>query len=129
VSAGRDRLVSDGAVLRALVQAEIALVKALGSVGVAPPATMNAVLTAMSRVEIDPAELAEEAVSDGNPVIPLVRRLREAVADVPDGAGWVHRGATSQDIVDTAIAIVAQQAITRITAQLGRAVGALADRA
>jgi len=129
VTAGRDALVSDAAYLRALVQAEIALVKALGSVGLAPPATMDAVLTAIGKAEIDPAVLALEAVGDGNPVIPLVKRLRALVADVPGGAAWVHHGATSQDIVDTAIAILAQQAIQRIGQQLDRVVAALADRA
>lgn len=129
VSAGRDALVSDAAFVHALVQAEVALVKALGSVGVAPPATMHAVLAVIAKAEIDAAELAQEAVADGNPVIPLVGRLRALVAEVPDGPAWVHHGATSQDIVDTALAIVAQQAIGRITAQLDRVVRALADRA
>lgn len=129
VSAGRDSIVSDAAVLRALVQAEVALAKALGSVGVAPPATITAVLGRITKPDLDAAVLASEAVADGNPVIPLVRQLRALVADIPDGPAWVHHGATSQDIVDTAIAILAQQAIARIRLQLDRVVGALADRA
>jgi 3-carboxy-cis,cis-muconate cycloisomerase len=66
----------------------------------------------------DPAELGVRARAGGNPVIPLVAELH---ARVPEGsAGWVHRGATSQDILDTAAVLVGARAGRLIDGHLGR---------
>lgn len=128
VSVGADALVADDAVVAALVAAEVALVRALGSVGAAPDAAVADVERAAAGLRIDAAELAAGAVADGNPVGGIVARMRAAVAD-PGSSAWVHRGATSQDILDTAIAIVADRAIETIEADLGRIVAALAAHA
>jgi len=125
-----ERRVSDGALVAALVRAEVAFIRALARVGVAAPGTAAAVEAAASELEIDAPALATEAVADGNPVIPLVRRLREAVATRDaEAARWVHRGATSQDILDTALALVAADAVGAIDADLERAARALATLA
>src|SRR5699024_2821682 len=53
-----------------------------------------------------------DVVSGGNPVIPLIPRIR---AELPaDEAIWVHRGATSQDIMDSALMLLARHAGGRI---------------
>lgn len=57
------------------------------------------------------AILAGRARRGGNPIIPLLADLRAAVG--PDAAGFVHLGATSQDILDTALMLVAQRSIAR----------------
>lgn len=63
----------------------------------------------------------------GNPVIPLVAVLRARVAEVDaEAAGWVHRGATSQDVIDTALMLVASRALTRVDSALAATVDALA---
>ena len=61
----------------------------------------------LARAEaFDAAALAAEAAAAGNVVIPLVRKLTEAVAARnPESARYVHRGATSQDIMDTAVVL------------------------
>jgi 3-carboxy-cis,cis-muconate cycloisomerase len=68
----------------------------------------------------DPADLGRDAVGAGNPVVPLVRaltaRVREAAGD--EAAGWVHYGATSQDILDTATALVLRDALGAIEQDL-----------
>ena len=61
---------------------------------------------------LDAGVLAGAAVSGGNPVIPLVGMLRDRV---PEAAKpWVHRGATSQDILDSALLVVARNAGARL---------------
>lgn len=125
VSVGHDDLVADHAVLDALVAAEVALVRAYGSVGVAPAAVVDEVSSALGWQGngrgclghgLDAAVLAEASVSGGNPVIPLVGQLK---ARVPESArSWVHRGATSQDILDSALMLVSYRAGRAILSHL-----------
>jgi 3-carboxy-cis,cis-muconate cycloisomerase len=115
--------VSDEAWLRALLEAERALATAQASVGVISQEAAAAVIAACTG-DFDAAALADEGRRAGNPVEPLVRALREH-------AEFAHWGATSQDILDTAAALVAREATTLITAELdgvARACAELADR-
>ena len=118
----------DAALLRALLRAETALVQAQADLGLAPASAVTAVTTAAERLaRSDVRGLALRARSAGNPVLPLVADLTAAVG--PDAAGHVHRGATSQDILDTAMMLVAAEALDLIGADLARtaeAVGRLA---
>ncbi|WP_077488768.1 lyase family protein [Sinomonas mesophila] len=83
------------------------------------------------------ARLARDAQGGGNPVIPLVKELRKAVESVdPRGPGprslytaAVHQGLTSQDVLDSALMLVARRAVAGIAADLGAAGHALADLA
>lgn len=133
---GHDAAVSDAAVVGALVAAEVALVRAYDALGLAPARIADAVSAALgwratgvgcSGHGVDAVALAAAAVAGGNPVIPLVGMLRERV---PAGARpWIHRGATSQDILDTALVLVAASAADAVIADLDRAadaIGALA---
>ncbi len=129
VSVGRDAIVSDAAIVAAMIQVEVGLSRTLLSVDAAPQEPVEAFIAAVQGFTIDPAALALEAVKDGNPVIPLVKRLRALVADVPDGPGWVHHGVTSQDILDTALALVAHEALQRAAVDLDRVIQALARKA
>ena len=116
-------VVSDEAWLRALLEAERALATAQASVGVISQEAAAAVIDACTG-DFDAAALADEGRRAGNPVEPLVRALREH-------AEFAHWGATSQDILDTAAALVAREATTLITAELdgvARACAELADR-
>ena len=108
--------VSDRAWLEAMLAAERALVQAQARVGVAPAAAASAVAAACDAALYDAHELAEQGRATGNPAEPLVRALRERVGD--EYAGWVHRGATSQDIVDSAAMLVARHALRLIDAEL-----------
>lgn len=116
VTVGRDEVVSDAAVLDALIAVEVALGRAWVRVGAAPDAAAAAIADAAADHGIDPAELAAAAVAGGNPIIPLVKLLKRRV---PEGArDWLHRGATSQDIVDTALMLVARRAAVGVLASL-----------
>lgn len=128
VSAGHDASVGDAAVVDALVTAEVALVRALATVGGVDAAAAARVSTAFGWSAagcrdhgVDAATLATSAVAGGNPVIPLVAEMRgrgvESVA--------IHRGATSQDILDTALMLVSRNAIDEVARALDRADHAL----
>ncbi len=91
------------ALVAAMLRVELALARALARAGVIPADGADAIAAA-ARVELYEADaiIAETAIA-GTPVIPLVRMLTEHVE--PSARGWVHWGATSQDIVDTAMVL------------------------
>ncbi|MER6527385.1 3-carboxy-cis,cis-muconate cycloisomerase [Streptomyces sp. NPDC001508] len=117
----------DTAFLRALLDAETALTRAQASLGLAPHEAVATVTEAADPQRLDLASLAERARADGNPVIPLVADLTRAVGE-PYGT-YVHRGATSQDIMDTAMMLVAARTLAPLLTDLGRTERALAGLA
>ena len=135
VTAGHDDLVGDASVLEALIRAECALSAAYADIGIAPHAAGIEIAHAFGvdemhpskAVGLDASSLSEAAVAGGNPVIPLVARMKAHVSE--ELRGWVHRGATSQDILDTALMVVAQQAVAQVRRSLGHATVRLWDRA
>lgn len=119
----------DAAVLRAMLAAEAALVRAQADLGLAPASAAAVVsgVVADGGFATPPRDLALRARGGGNPVIPLVADLTAAVAARdPKAAEYVHRGATSQDIVDTALMLVAAEALELTLADLRRTARALA---
>ena len=119
---------TDAAYVRGMLDAEAALTRAQVAVGLAPPAAAEAVTAAAADTgRYDVRYLALRARSGGNPVIPLVADLTAAVKERdPDAAPYVHRGATSQDIWDTAAMLVASRALEPALADLARTAEALA---
>ncbi|TMR22920.1 3-carboxy-cis,cis-muconate cycloisomerase [Nonomuraea turkmeniaca] len=113
----------DVAFLQAMLDAEAALTRAQAALGLVPRPAADAVAAVARAGAFDLPGLVRRARSGGNPVIPLVEDLREAAS--PYGA-YVHRGATSQDIVDTAIMLVAYRTLGVVLADLDRVVAALA---
>lgn len=102
----------DSALVRAMLDAEVALARALVEVGLAPPQVADAIGRVAADLTLDPRALALAARASGNPVLPLVRELRAAVRAVdPDTAEWVHRGTTSQDVLDTALMMVSARVL------------------
>jgi 3-carboxy-cis,cis-muconate cycloisomerase len=93
-------------------------------VGVIGPEQAERIAAACRAERFDPAAIGAAAASAGNPAAPLAAALREAVGE--DAAGAVHRGATSQDIVDTAAMLVAQRALAPLLADLEAAADAAA---
>ncbi|MET8076573.1 3-carboxy-cis,cis-muconate cycloisomerase [Streptomyces sp. NPDC005303] len=115
---------SDGAYLQALLDAEAALTRAQAALGLAPAAAATAVTEAADAGRFDVRSLAERARGGGNPVIPLVGDLTKAVGE--EHGPYVHRGATSQDILDTATMLVAARTLDLLSADLDRVQRALA---
>ena len=123
-----DAEVSDRAVLQAMLDAERALAVASARVGVVPEAAAAAIAAACHADRFDPDDLGRRAPGAGNPVVPLVRDLTGAVerAAGPEAARWVHHGATSQDILDTAASLVASRALGPVLDDLDAAAGGCA---
>ncbi|GAB2909220.1 3-carboxy-cis,cis-muconate cycloisomerase [Nonomuraea fastidiosa] len=113
----------DAAVLQAMLDAEAALTRAQAALGLAPAEAAPAVTAAARAEAFDLPGLVVRARSGGNPVIPLVADLRRAAG--PYGA-YVHRGATSQDILDTALMLVAHRALGPVLAELDGVIERLA---
>ncbi|MBQ0995126.1 3-carboxy-cis,cis-muconate cycloisomerase [Streptomyces sp. RK62] len=112
------RATGDTAFLQALLDAEAALTRAQAALGLAPEEAARAVTGAADADRFDARALAEEARAGGNPVIPLVGALTRAVGE--EHGPYVHRGATSQDIMDTALMLVAVRALGPVLADLER---------
>lgn len=120
-------LFSDAAELDALVRVERALARAEGRLGVIPEAAGRAIDKALDGLAVDPASLAEGTRSSGVALPGLVKDLRKAVGG--EAAQFVHWGATSQDVADTALAIRLASVLDRLDAHLEALIGLLAEMA
>ena len=121
--------VSDRAWVQAMLDVEAALARAESRIGLIPSTAADGIASHCRVDEFDVAQLGKAAVRSANPVIPLVNALRAAVSQ--DAAPYVHRGATSQDILDTAMMLIARRGLDLILADLQQAAAAaatLADR-
>jgi len=116
--------VSDEAWLEAMVDAERALTNAESLVGIVPAWAAAAIAEQCEPDRFELAAILEQGRAVGNPAEPLVRALRESVGG--DAARWVHFGATSQDVVDTAAMLVARAAVELICDELDGAAAACA---
>jgi 3-carboxy-cis,cis-muconate cycloisomerase len=117
--------VSDDAWFRGLLEAEAALARAAAQVGLVPTTAADAVTAACADPSrLDLATVVAKAADAGNPVPPLVRALQDAVGE--RDAVAVHVGATSQDVLDTALVLLARNAISAIDADLVTASAAAA---
>ncbi|MER7758934.1 3-carboxy-cis,cis-muconate cycloisomerase [Streptomyces sp. NPDC097619] len=125
-----EAVTGDTAWLQAMLDAEAALARAQARMGLVPAAAA-AVITETARAEeFDLRALAEAARMAANPVVGVVSALTTAVAAAaPAAADYVHRGSTSQDVLDTATMLVAARALAVITADLERTADALAELA
>src|SRR5215210_7035844 len=104
--------VSGRAWLRAMLDAEGALALAQARVGLIPRQAAETIVSCCDADRFDPEEIGPKGRAQGNPVPPLVRALTEVVSEVSeDAARYVHKGATSQDIMDTAAMLVCRHAL------------------
>jgi 3-carboxy-cis,cis-muconate cycloisomerase len=105
--------------LQAMLDAEAALAAAEARAGLIPRKAAATIASCCEATRFDPEELGREGRAAGNPVPPLVKALTAAVSEVSEEAArYVHKGATSQDIVDSAAMLVARRALDLILAQL-----------
>jgi 3-carboxy-cis,cis-muconate cycloisomerase len=116
---GAREAATDRAWLQALLDFEAALARAEARAGLVASDDAEAIARACRAERFDLAALGREAAATGNPVPPLVRALGAAVGG--RAAGQVHRGATSQDALDTAAMLVAARALEPLLADLSGA--------
>lgn len=121
-------LLGDEAYIRALVQVESAVARAQGKLGIIPAAAADNIAKATAD-KIDISALAKGTARSGFPIIALVQELRKQVG--ADAAPFVHWGATTQDIMDTACVLQIRgviQIYRRVILEIVRYLSALAER-
>ena len=121
-------LLTDHAFVRALVEVEIALARAEARAGVIPAKAAEQIAKATAdRVDIE--ALTRGTLRSGFPIIALVQELRKQVG--VDAAPFIHWGATTQDIVDTACVLQLRAVVKVLRTRLGeitRHLAVLAER-
>ncbi len=121
-------LFSDESVLRAMLEFEVALARAEARCGVIPTEAVDAITSAGRSGNFDIFALADAAFRAGTPAIPLVQMLTSQVRQLnPEAARFVHWGATSQDVADTAMSLLLKRAEPILIFDLSRLEKALAD--
>jgi len=127
-------LFDDRQQIRAMLETEAALARAQAKTGLIPAGAAERITDVAASLEVEPSRLADGTTSSGVPVGPLVAELREVVGE--DDASWVHWGATSQDIVDTALMMrlataldILDERLERVTALLDELARRHADTA
>ncbi|HET6501365.1 MAG TPA: 3-carboxy-cis,cis-muconate cycloisomerase [Amycolatopsis sp.] len=108
--------VSDAAWLRAMLDVEAALAAAEADAGVIPREHAETIGAVCREGHFDVAEIGAKSVGVGNPAAPLVRAITAKAG--ADAARYVHFGATSQDVVDTAAMLLARRALVPLLADL-----------
>jgi 3-carboxy-cis,cis-muconate cycloisomerase len=120
----------DTAYLQHMLDFEAALARAEAAAGVIPASAVGAIADACKADAFDLAALAESATQSGNLAIPLVKTLTAAVAKADtDAARYVHWGATSQDVMDSATMLGLRAAIDALLSDLDRAITGFATLA
>ncbi|OBH11268.1 3-carboxy-cis,cis-muconate cycloisomerase [Mycobacterium sp. E1715] len=121
----RDHM-TDRALLESMAAVEAAWLDALVAERLAPPECAGADLPMLLTAN-DCESVAVAAEDGGNPVIGLVGLLRQRAA--PKVAPWIHRGLTSQDVLDTALMLGVREAVGELAAQLRGQVSTLSELA
>jgi 3-carboxy-cis,cis-muconate cycloisomerase len=120
----------DRARLQRMLDFEAALAKAEAAAGVIPAKAAAPIAQSCRAERFDLGKIGEDAVAAGNIAIPLVKALTAEVAKSDaEAARYVHWGATSQDVIDTALVLELRAAIDALNVDLDRAVASFAAKA
>ncbi|MFI8264087.1 MULTISPECIES: lyase family protein [unclassified Streptomyces] len=126
-AAATEEALTDTAWAQAMLDAEAALARAQSRLGTVPAGAAETITACARAAAIDLPALAVRARGAGNPVVALVEEFTAVVAaEDPAAAEYVHRGSTSQDILDTGAMLVTARALRLVRAELDRTAAALA---
>ncbi len=115
---------SDSQFIRIMLDVESALATVQGQLGVIPTEAADQIVAVAATLEVDFDRLQSGVEKSGVPVIELVSQLREQVGH--PAADYVHWGATSQDIIDTARVLQIRDALAILESRLGSTIQDLA---
>ena len=110
------RIFDDAQLIQQLLRVEVALARAEAQLGVVPSQAAEAIAQAATTLQLDWDRLRAETERDGVPVTEFVRQLRAQISS--DARQYVHWGATTQDILDTALILQLRDAMTEIERSL-----------
>jgi len=116
----------ESAYFQRMLDAEAALARVQGRLGIIPPDAADAIAAAAKIENLRTEELAASARNVGYPVVGLVAGLSRAAGEA---GAWTHWGATTQDIMDTATVLQVREALTLTDAELAAVVAALVRQA
>ncbi|QMU58581.1 MAG: adenylosuccinate lyase family protein [Boseongicola sp.] len=122
------QMFTDTAEIRAMMLVEGALAKVQGELGVIPNESAAAIHRASMEIQIDPSSLATATGENCVPVPALIAAFRKEM-NAPEHAQYVHWGATSQDIIDTALALRVRQALSILDDRLRSLIQVLGNQA
>jgi 3-carboxy-cis,cis-muconate cycloisomerase len=117
---------SDRNFVDAMLRFEAALARAQAQVGLIPESAAHSIVGSCKVELFDVAKIVRDSGRAGSVAIPLVKSLKEAVGLFnAEALPFVHFGSTSQDVIDTAMALVTREAVALIEADLLKAAQAL----
>ncbi len=116
-------LSSDEAFLRHMLVTEIALAKVQAVAGLIPQAAADEIASALPDEDWDLEALAESTLQNGIPVIGLLEQARAKLSE--EAREYLHWGATSQDITDTALVLTIKEIVPLLMDRLEAIHGAL----
>ena len=121
---------SDHHFVDAMLRFEAALARAQAQLGLIPESAAHSIVGSCKVELFDVAKIVRDSGRAGSVAIPLVKSLKEAVGLFNgDAVPYVHFGSTSQDVIDSAMALVTRNAVQLIDADLGKAIEALLQHA
>lgn len=125
------RLFDDAALCRALLDFEAALAQAQADEGLVPAEAAEAIAAACEATALDAQALADATRHSGAMAVPLVAMLGAALQarHASHAIAHLHLGATTQDAVDTAQALMTQQALAQLLAPLQECMALLRQQA
>ncbi|WP_341890603.1 3-carboxy-cis,cis-muconate cycloisomerase [Variovorax sp. YR752] len=117
---------SDRAFVDAMLRFEAALARAQAAEGLIPESAAHSIVSSCKVELFDVAKIVRESGRAGSVAIPLVKALREAVGLFnAEAVPFVHFGSTSQDVIDSAMALVTREAVALVETDLAKAADAL----
>jgi len=119
------KVFSQFSMFRSWLDTEAAVARAEANVGFVPPTAADQIFRAATVANLDIAEMTQHYRQIGFPIVPLVRQLTKACG--PEAAGYVHWGATTQDIIDTGLVLQIREGLRLVEADLEGVIAALAE--
>jgi 3-carboxy-cis,cis-muconate cycloisomerase len=108
---------SDTAYMERVVEVEVALAQAESRLGLVPQDAAHAIATCCDPARLDHERLRRDTDNVGYPILPIVTQLAEQCGDA---GGYLHWGATTQDIMDTATVLQCARGLELISDALDR---------
>lgn len=118
---------ADDRFIATMLEVEVALAQVQASLGIIPGEASEAIAQGAAALRVDQSRLQAGIERGGVPTIDLIQQLREQVGG--EAAAYVHWGATTQDIMDTALILQSRAALEHIESRLRQLIGSLSERA
>jgi 3-carboxy-cis,cis-muconate cycloisomerase len=118
-------LFSEHALVEAWLEVEQALALAQAELGILTNEAAAAIAAEATGDKVDLGRLREQTRVVGYPILPLLEQVKAASS--PDVARYLHWGATTQDVMDTGLALTLARALDRVERTLGDAIASRAD--